>query len=175
MADTERAGARWPERPPPCLLLTQELSRSNRAPRASGARPHAPAPCAARQRAPTPRLRSALRALAAAGRKGAEPGGAGCESARRRWRRRAAGRKSRKHDVREGTERSCFALRSAEKGRARPVKVQDSARCWATRNHFRVVLSNPGGAWAIMHSGKCSPSPTGVETLNSVFHRPTCL
>lgn len=29
------------------------------------------------------------------------------------------------------------------KGRAHPVTVQDSARCWATRNHFLIVLPNP--------------------------------
>lgn len=49
------------------------------------------------------------------------------------------------------------------RGRGHPVTVQDSARCWATRNHFRVVLANPAGATAIGHPGKCSPDPAGIE------------
>lgn len=60
-------------------------------------------------------------------------------------------------------ELSFVNLPAAGKGRGRPVTIQDSARCWATCNHFRIVLPNPAGAPAVGHLGKCSPGPAGLD------------
>lgn len=48
-----------------------------------------------------------------------------------------AGRKDR-----NGSETG-ISVFTSWKGRAHSVTVQDSARCWATRNHFLIVLPNP--------------------------------
>lgn len=49
----------------------------------------------------------------------------------------AAGRKNR-----NGSETG-ISVFTRWKGRVHSVTVQDSARCWATRNHFLIVLPNP--------------------------------
>lgn len=64
---------------------------------------------------------------------------------------RQAGRKNR-----NGSETGLSFL----KGRAHPVTLQDSARCWATRKHFLIVLPNPECVPAMGYPGKCSPSST---------------
>lgn len=66
---------------------------------------------------------------------------------------RQAGRKNR-----NGSETGLTFL----KGRAHPVALQDSARCWATRKHFLIVLPNPECVPAMGYPGKCSPSATGL-------------
>lgn len=60
-------------------------------------------------------------------------------------------------------ELSLVITPAAGKGRGHPIGAQDFARCWATRNHVRIILTNPRGALASGHPGKCSSGPVRLQ------------